>query len=139
MKTKSSLGDLEMPNGDLTSDSQEKADVLNNFFVSVFEEEGIENIPDFPDCPFSEPLYSFEITENLLEKAIDKVKETKSKGPHNIHPMLIKNAKRPWYLPSKSSIQNPWKKKKYRTYGKWVISLRYIKVDHVQRLKITDP
>ena len=94
MKTKSSLGELEMPNGDLTSDSQEKSDFLNNFFVSVFEEEGTENIPDFPDRPFSEPLYSFEITENLLEKAIDKVKETKSKGPDNIHPMLIKKCKK---------------------------------------------
>ena len=30
MKTKSSLGELEMSNGDLTSDSQEKADILNN-------------------------------------------------------------------------------------------------------------
>ena len=90
MLTKSSLGELEMPNGNLTSDSQEKADILNYFFVSVFEEEGSENIPNFPDCPFSELLYSFEITENLLEKAIDKVKETKSKGPDNIYPMLIK-------------------------------------------------
>ena len=38
MKTKSSSGELEMPNGDLTSDSQEKADILNNFFVSVFKD-----------------------------------------------------------------------------------------------------
>ena len=95
MKTKSSLGELEMPSGDLTSDSQEKADILNNYFVSVFEEEGTENKPNFPDRPFSELLYSFEITENLVEKAIDKVKETKSKGPDNIHTMSIKNAKRP--------------------------------------------
>ena len=65
MKTKSSLGELEMPNGDLTSDRQEKADILNNFFVSVFENEGNENLP-----------------------------ETKSKGVDNIHPMLIKYAKK---------------------------------------------
>ena len=43
MTTKSSLCKLEIPNGDLTSDSQEKADSLNNFFVSVFENEGNEN------------------------------------------------------------------------------------------------
>ena len=59
MKTKSSLGEIEMSNGDLTSDSQEKADILNNFFVSVFEDEGTENVPTFPDHPFTEPLYSF--------------------------------------------------------------------------------
>ena len=88
-KTKSSLGELEMPSGDLTSDSQEKANILNKFFVSVFENEGNENLPDFQDRPFIEPLHSIEITERKLEKAIDKVKETKSKGPDNIHPMLI--------------------------------------------------
>ena len=53
MKTKSSLGELEMQNGDLTSDSQEKANFLNNFFISVFEDESTENVPDFPDCPFT--------------------------------------------------------------------------------------
>ena len=68
MKTKSSLGILEMPNGDLTSDSQEKADILNNFSVSVFEDEGTDNVPNFPDHPFTKPLYSFGITENILEK-----------------------------------------------------------------------
>ena len=95
MKTKSSLGELEMQNGDLTSDSQEKANILNNFFINVFEHESTENVPDFPDCLFTGPLCSFEITEVILENAIDKVKETKSKSPDNIHPMLIKNAKRP--------------------------------------------
>ena len=84
-----------MPSGDLTSDSQEKANILNKFFVSVFENEGNKNLPDFQDRPFIEPLHSIEITERKLEKAIDKVKETKSKGPDNIHPMLIKNAKNP--------------------------------------------
>ena len=68
MKTKSSLGELEMPNDDLTSDSQEKADILNKFFISVFEDEGTENLPDFPDCLFTEPLCSFEITERYIEK-----------------------------------------------------------------------
>ena len=94
-KTKSSLGELEMPSGDLTSDSQEKANILNKFFVSVFENEGNENLPNFQDRPFIEPLHSIEITERKLEKAIDKVKETKSKGPDNIHPMLIKKRKNP--------------------------------------------
>ena len=84
-----------MPSGDLTSDSQEKANILNKFFVNVFENEGNENLPDFQDRPFIEPLHSVEITERKLEKAIDKVKETKSKGPDNIHPMVIKNAKNP--------------------------------------------
>ena len=48
MTTKSSLCKLEIPNCDLTSDSQEKADSLNICFVSVFENEGNENPRTYP-------------------------------------------------------------------------------------------
>ena len=68
MKTKYSFGELEMPNGDLTSDRQEKANILNNFFVSALEDEGTENLPNFQDCPFTEPLHSIEIKENIISK-----------------------------------------------------------------------
>ena len=57
-----------MPNGDVTGDRQEKADILNYFFVSVFENEGNENLPDFQDRPFAEPLYSIEIMKKYLKK-----------------------------------------------------------------------
>ena len=62
MKTRSSSGELELTNGNLTSDSQEKANVLNSFFSSVFENEGTGELPDFPDRPFAEPLCSTDIS-----------------------------------------------------------------------------
>ena len=93
MKTKSSLGELETPSGELTSDSQEKANILNKFFASVFEDEGSDNLPDFEDRPFTEPLCNTEITEELITNAIDKLKPTKAQGPDNIHPKLIKECK----------------------------------------------
>ena len=49
MKTRSGLGELEMPNGCLTSDNQEKANILNSFFASVFENEGAGDLQDFQD------------------------------------------------------------------------------------------
>ena len=97
MKTKSSLGELETPSGELISDSQEKANILNKFFASVSEDEGSDdNLPDFENRPFTEPLYTCntEITEELITKAIDKLKPTKAQGPDNIHPKLIKECKK---------------------------------------------
>ena len=49
MKTRSGLGELEMPNGSITSDNQEKANILNSFFASVFETEGAGELPEFQD------------------------------------------------------------------------------------------
>ena len=82
-----------MPSGDLTSDSPGNANILHRLFVSIFENEGNENLPHFQDRPFIGPIHSIEITERKLEKAIDKVKETKFKGLDNIHRMLIKMLK----------------------------------------------
>ena len=61
-KTRSILGELETPSGELTSDSQEKDNILNEFFASVFEDEGSDNLQDFQDRPFTEPLCNTEIT-----------------------------------------------------------------------------
>ena len=62
MKTRSSFEELELTNGNLTSDSQEKANVLNSFSSSVFENEGTGELPDFPDPPFAKPLCSTDIS-----------------------------------------------------------------------------
>ena len=51
---------------------------------SVSEDEGSDNLPDFENRPFTEPLCNTEITEELITKAIDKLKPTKAQGPDNI-------------------------------------------------------
>ena len=117
MKTKSSLGELETPSGELTSDSQEKANILNKFFASVFEDEGSENLPDFENRPSTEPLCNTEITEELITKAIDKLKPTKVQGPDNIHPKLIKECKKSLKTPLKNVYLNHWRRVNYQAYG----------------------
>ena len=101
MKTRSSLGELEMPNGSLTSDNQEKTNILNSFFASVFENDGAGEMPEFQDRQFIEPLCSTNITIDRISKAIDKIKASKSKGTDNIHPKMIKECKKPTLLPLK--------------------------------------
>ena len=102
MKTKSSLSQLKSPCGTLTNDNTEKAGLLNKFFASVFETEGTEALPDFPDREFADIITTVEITENTIMKAISKLKPSKSQGPDNIHPKLIKECSHQLLTPLKS-------------------------------------
>ena len=90
-----------MPNGSLTSDNQEKANIQNSFFASVFENESAGDLPEFQDRQFAERLCSTNITIDRISKAIDKINGSKSKGPDNIHPKLIKECKKSMLLPLK--------------------------------------
>ena len=93
-KTKSNLGQLEMPDGSYTNEDSEKAEILNNYFASVFADEGSEVLPNFEERNFSETLSNFEINTVMISKAIDKLKASKSQGPDNIHPKFIKECKK---------------------------------------------
>ena len=42
---------------------------------------------------YSQPLESLIFTEEQVSKAIDRIKASKSQGPDNIHPKLIKETK----------------------------------------------
>ena len=89
MKTKSNIGQFELPDGSYTNDNQEKAEILNSYFASVFAVEGPEALPEFEDGIFAEPLTDIDINETNIAKAIDKLKASKSQGPDQIHPKLI--------------------------------------------------
>ena len=110
MKTKSNIGQFELPDGSYTNDNQEKAEILNSYFASVFAVEGPEALPEFEDRIFAEPLIDIDINETNIAKAIDKLKASKSQGPDQIHPKLIKECKDPLIKPLqiifKKSMEN---------------------------------
>ena len=93
IKTKSNFGQLEIPDGSFTNDNQERAEILNSYFASVFELEGSEALPDFEERHFTEPLTSIVINAPGISKAINKLKASKSQGPDQIYPKLIKECK----------------------------------------------
>ncbi len=62
-KTKSVINKLENTNGELTTDDQETANVLNEYFASVFEEESMQNIPSLGAKQCIEQLTFIEINE----------------------------------------------------------------------------
>ena len=47
LKPKENVSSLIKDDGSLTQDDSEKAEVLNNFFSSVFTEEDKSDVPDF--------------------------------------------------------------------------------------------
>ena len=72
--------------------------------------EGSEALPDFQDKNFIEPLTNIDINTTNIAKAIDKLKASKSQGPDQIHPKLLKECKesllKPLEIIFKKSVDN---------------------------------
>ena len=95
-KIRPGISDLEFtdPNGvkRTTTDDLEKAEVLSNFFSSVFTKEGPEEIPHMEERQYQTPLDDIKVSVKLVEKKLGKVKPCKSPGPDNIHPKILREA-----------------------------------------------
>ncbi|KAL8608517.1 hypothetical protein ACOMHN_002750 [Nucella lapillus] len=66
--TRSGIGDLKKENGSKTTSDQEKAELLNNFFHSVFTHEDDGPLPDPPTAEYSTTLEDFEISEEKVSQ-----------------------------------------------------------------------
>ena len=110
MKTKSNIGQFALPDGSYTNDNQEKAEILSSYFASVFAVEGPEALPEFEDRNLAEPVANIDINGTNIAKVIDKLKASKSQGPDQIHPKLIKECKdslnKPLEIIFKKSLEN---------------------------------
>ena len=95
------MSQLKQPCGTLTNDNTQKAELLNKYFVSVFETEGPGPLSEFPDRDFIETLSTIEITADNIKKAILKLKPSKSQGPDNLHPKVIKECSDQLFEPLK--------------------------------------
>ena len=91
-KTKSRLpiSDLKKTNGDMTANDEENAQVLNEFFSSVFAK---ENLKEIPEAAKKEPHYQLtelHFTSEDIEKNSRNSKPSKSPGLDYIHPRILK-------------------------------------------------
>ena len=89
MKNRPKLGDLQQDDSSLTKDDSKKAQLLNNFFTSVFTKENMDNMPDLSQRHPGEPIRSLEITAEMVEKKLKKLRLTKSPGPDGFHPRVL--------------------------------------------------
>ena len=83
MKVKAVVGPLEKGNGQLAENDRENAEVLNNFFKSVFvKEESDDMLPDFTeDITFDEPLNKILMTSAAVLEELKRLNEDKAAGP----------------------------------------------------------
>ena len=92
-KTKSVSGvcNLKNEDGSFTKTNKEKADVLNDFFTTVFTKENLETVPEVTDRNVQENLENIVISEVEVLKQLKELDTTISMGPDNCNPFLLKS------------------------------------------------
>ena len=90
VKSKPAVFNLKKDDGEFVRTDKEKAELLNNFFSSVFTTEDVRNIPNVDDKPVHSPLIDIPISETEVKKLLKDMDATKSMGPDDIHPYLLK-------------------------------------------------
>ena len=97
---KSTIGPLLSAEGEIVTDERETADILNDYFASVFtveEDRGEEATPY--QMTVAAQLFLVDITEEDVMRVIDKLKICKSPGPDKIYPRILKEVKEAIYKP----------------------------------------
>lgn len=99
LKTRSGVEDLEKPDGTLASSNLEKANVLANFFASVFTDEDQSEVPGL-DVEWQGPvLDNFEFTSEMVERKLLDLRTSSSPGPDGVHPRVLKELAAPLSSP----------------------------------------
>lgn len=90
-KTKSSIPDLfkDASQKESTTTDKEKADVLAEFFTSVFTNETDTEMPKVEKVKVP-PLETMKINVEKIKKKLDKMNISKSPGPDGIHPRVLR-------------------------------------------------
>ena len=90
LKVRESIGDLQKEDGELESTDEGKANILNNFFCSVFTQERLD---DVPTCDRKNPdvhLDDIYFTKEQVEKKLKNINPAKSSGPDDINAAVLK-------------------------------------------------
>jgi len=105
-RTREKVGPLKDRGGNVLTNDEETANLLNNYFSSVFTVEDCSNIPNakqmFTGKIGEEDLVHLEITSTIVEHKLEKLDVNKCPGLDNIHPKLLYELR--------SEISNPLSK-----------------------------
>ena len=105
-KTTSGIADLKTPQNILTSRDVEKAEILANFFASVFTKENLDNMPTIPNISVEEELKEYRIDPEEVRKKLSKLSPAKSSGPDNLHSKILKELSKVLDKPLQILYQN---------------------------------
>ena len=88
---KSAIGPLKDAQGNIISSDEGMAELLNEYFVSVYTKEDLQEIPSVPIVyQGSNPLRKINITIERVREKIRKLNGNKSPGPDGFYPREIK-------------------------------------------------
>ena len=90
VKSQSSVTNLKKDDSSKTVSDHSKAEVLNDFFASVFTSENQDEMPTMQDKEFDIPLDNITISSESVEKVLKSLNPGKSMGPDEINPLLLK-------------------------------------------------
>ena len=88
-KMKSGISDLKDENGELRSSDVDKANILSNFFASVFTKEGDSEIKAIAPKTLNS-LHEINVDIDKVKKLLQCLNPTKSCGPDGCHPLMLK-------------------------------------------------
>ena len=92
-KTREGIGDLhtspEDTNSEKTEDNKEKANILSDYFASVFTNEPLGKLPQMTPIEIHNELKDLFINKDMVLKLLQNLKIDKSPGPDNLHPRLL--------------------------------------------------
>ena len=88
--TKATVRQLSKEDGSLTSSDTEAAELLQEFFTSVFTIEDITTAPDLQVKELSNEIENMLISKLEVIKALQKLQENKAPGVDGIHPKVLK-------------------------------------------------
>ena len=97
---KEGVSDLIKSDGTLTKDDYEKCETINNFFSTVFTVEDTKDLPDFK-TNVKQTISTVNTTTNDFINILNKLDVSKSPGPDNLHPKLLKETSSQIALPLK--------------------------------------
>ena len=135
-KSKSTFSDLRDKDGDLKTKDQEKANVLNEFFSSVFTVEGNSELPYFEQKVKDENcINQIEIKAVKVLKQLKSLNVSKSCGPDNCHPFILKECAEEIYLLLTDIFINHYQAVSFQMLGKRQMSHVYLKKEIKRILK----
>jgi hypothetical protein len=118
VKSKGKINELIDSDGNITTDDQGKADILNNHFASIFTEEDLSDIPSMPIKPNLKLLEDITITTEGIIKHLKRLNISKAAGPDGINARLLRETSEQIAPALKFFLMLVWMKGAYHHSGR---------------------